>query len=409
MSERITNSLVHRLQPGKRERLYWDRDLKGFGLKVTTAGRKVFVVQYRLGGRGSPTKRFTIGTHESPWTAKSARIEAERVLHLAGLGQDPSKRAKDEKREQRELRFDRYAEQFLHSYAKPEWADRTYRSHESNLRRWVSPVLRSKPISLIARRDVTEVLDRIPSSKPALPRNVFVLMRKIFNWAIERGDLQVSPMQGMRVPKPAPERHHILSDDELLAVAAHAPDLGPVWGNFVHLLILTGQRRLEVAHADWSEFDRSNACWTVPRHRTKNGREHNVPLNRAAIAVLDEQAGDARWPRSGFVFSFKEGKPISGFSKMKARFDVLLAAATTIDIADWRLHDLRRTVATNLQRLGVRFEVTEAVLNHVSLTQAGVASVYQRHDWANEKREALDRWGERLLEIIDEYHSNSQR
>jgi integrase len=136
-----------------------------------------------------------------------------------------------------------------------------------------------------------------------------------------------------------------------------------------------------------------------------------VPLNQAALATLDALAGVAKgdgddepvWPRSGFVFSHGAGKPISGFSKVKVRLDMMLAATPEPQVRPWRLHDLRRTVATNMQRLGVRFEVTEAILNHVSITQAGVASVYQRHDWVDEKRAALDAWGDKLLSMVENY------
>lgn len=215
----------------------------------------------------------------------------------------------------------------------------------------------------------------------------------------------------MKVPRSAPERHHILADDELVVVAATAPKLGPVWGNLVHMLILTGQRLREVAHMEWSELDRSSRLWLIPRNRTKNARDHVVPLNRAAIATLDALAGpivsnhEPIWPRSGFVFSHVPGKPVSGFSKVKARLDRMIAATTEPQVRSWRLHDLRRTVATNMQRLGVRFEVTEAILNHVSITQAGVASVYQRHDWLDEKCAALDAWGNKLLSLVESFEA----
>lgn len=219
-------------------------------------------------------------------------------------------------------------------------------------------------------------------------------------------------MLGMKAPRTAPERHHILSDDELIVLAAAAPRLGPVWGNLLHLLILTGQRLREVAHADWSEFDRASGQWQIPRSRTKNSRDHVVPLNKAAITTLDECAGlDGRvegnlaWPRFGLVFSHVPGKPIAGFSKAKKRLDTILSNSTEPVVRPWRLHDLRRTVATNMQRLGARFEVTEAILNHVSITQAGVASVYQRHDWLEEKRTALDAWGDKLLLLIGNYEA----
>ena len=407
---RISRKTVDAAVAAERDFILWDRDLKGFGLRVTPNGNKSYVVQYRMGGRGFNSKRRTIGRDGSPWNPTTARAEAERLLHLVGLGHDPALQDQERQRAQLHARFDQFVEHFLELHGKRNWAPRTYSTHKSNVDRWLLPVLGKKEVTAITRRDITDVLDRIPSGRPALPRNVFVLMRTIFNWAIDRGELEKSPMLGMKVPRSAPERHHILSDEELVVVAATAPQLGPVWGNLLHLLIFTGQRLREVAHADWSELDREGRQWLIPRDRTKNGRDHIVPLNKAALATLDAcariQADDKapRWPRSGLVLSHVAGKPISGFSKAKARLDSLLATKEP-QVRAWRLHDLRRTVATNMQRLGVRFEVTEAILNHVSVAQAGIVSVYQRHDWQEEKRAALDAWADKLLAMVAGYEA----
>lgn len=379
----------------------WDSELKGFGLKVFPSGTKTYVVQFRSPSEGK-SKRRTIGRSGSPWSPKAAREEAGRILHMVGLGQEPAERGGKANALQRSHTFAEFAAEFLELYAQRNWAPRTIATHRSNIDRWLVPVLGQTRITEIQRPQVIRVLDRVEQSKPALPRNLFVLMRTMFNWGVERGELEASPIFGMKPPKPPADRHHILSDEELVAVALVAPRLGTIWSNLVYLLIFTGQRLREVAEADWSEFDRSRRLWTIPPHRTKNSREHAMPLNAAAVASLDQLASSDRWPREGFVLSHKPGHPVSGFSKMKRRLDSALERAQQ-RMRPWRLHDLRRTVATNMQRLGVRFEVTEAILNHVSITQAGVASVYQRHDWAEEKREALDRWGEKLQASLEEW------
>ncbi|MGB5777438.1 MAG: Arm DNA-binding domain-containing protein, partial [Allopontixanthobacter sediminis] len=137
---KLTRKLVEAARPREREYFVWDRDLKGFGLKVTEAGSKSFVVQYRLGGRGFPAKRQTIGRDGSPWNATTARDEAERILHLVGLGQDPAAVASARRHSQLHGRFEQFAQTFLDSYAKRNWAPRTFDTHRSNVERWLIPV-----------------------------------------------------------------------------------------------------------------------------------------------------------------------------------------------------------------------------------------------------------------------------
>ncbi|MCL6741569.1 site-specific integrase [Sphingomonas sp. RB56-2] len=171
----------------------------------------------------------------------------------------------------------------------------------------------------------------------------------------------------------------------------------------IRLMIATGQRRQEVSALNWSEIDLQGKLWTLPSQRSKNGKSHLVPLNTLALRELESLC-----PRTeGLVFTTTGKTPVSGFSRAKERI-----AKRTGQILEtmepgrarvyppWRLHDLRRTLATGLQRLGVRLEVTESVLNHISGSRAGIVGVYQRHDWAEEKTEALDRWNAHLEAVV---------
>jgi integrase len=209
-----------------------------------------------------------------------------------------------------------------------------------------------------------------------------------------------------------------LSDDETALAFRASASLAYPFGPMFELLIATGQRREEAAGLDWSELDRAKALWTLPRERAKNDESNIVPLNRLAISALDRAAGrglerTTDWPRKGLVFTTTGSAPVSGHSKAKAKLDArmlaiarqeALDASQDVDdvlLAPWRLHDARRTLATGLQRLGVRFEVTEAVLNHVSGSRSGIAGVYQRHGWGPEKRAALDAWGAHIEALLD--------
>jgi integrase len=148
----------------------------------------------------------------------------------------------------------------------------------------------------------------------------------------------------------------------------------------------------------WEDLNHTLALWTIPADKAKNGQVHLVPLSVCVIAELDALSG-GRWPKSGYVFTTTGRNPISGFSKAKKALDARISQEGK-ELPDWRIHDLRRTLATGLQRLGVRFEVTEAVLNHISGAKGGVAGIYQRHDWLAEKRSALQAWADHLERLL---------
>ncbi len=209
-------------------------------------------------------------------------------------------------------------------------------------------------------------------------------------------------MEGMETPPAVQPRDRWLKDDELRRIWIHAPKTHPCFGPIVRLLMLTGQRREEVNDMSWTEINRTERLWSLPGERTKNREPNRVPLNDLAIAVLDELAGGAKWPRQGRVFATSTGARYTGYGKGKKKIDRLIAQDGGEAVPEWRLHDLRRTVATGFQRLGVRFEVTEAVLNHVGGSRAGVAGIYQRHNWKTEKEEALRDWGDHIARLLPE-------
>jgi integrase len=186
---------------------------------------------------------------------------------------------------------------------------------------------------------------------------------------------------------PTLKRERVLSDDELAVIWRATDSPGPFNG-IVRLLMVTGQRREEVAGMAWAELFDDFSTWTIPASRAKNGATHIVPLASPAQELLRGV------PRFGdLVFPGLRG-PFKGFWRAKAALDAKSG------VTNWRLHDLRRTAATGLQRLGVRLEVTEQVLNHISGSRAGIVGVYQRHDFATEKRAALEAWGEHVLAIV---------
>jgi len=374
----------------------WDEDLRGFGLKTTSRGAASYVVQYRMGGREAKTRRYTIGTHGSPWTPATAREEASRMLLLVAQGIDPVESDKQRRREAVDLAFSNYADRFAASCKGKGWKTLVTRSFSLHIK----PRLRDKSLPTITRTDVVGVFDHMLIEQVANRRNVFAVLRRLFKWAVSRGDIERSPMEGMETPPAVKPRERWLSDGELGRIWLQALKCHRCFGPIVRLLIVTGQRREEIAGLHWEELDRDQRELKLSGDRTKNGEPTSIPLSDLAMAVLDRVARAERWPRHGRVFPTSSGAGFTAYAKEKKKLDKFVSNDGGDPLPPWRLHDLRRTLATGFQRLGVRFEVTEAVLNHVGSSRSGVAGIYQRHDWREEKREALRLWNDHVMDVL---------
>jgi integrase len=382
-------------------------DGKGLGLYlvIQPSGAVSWALRYRAEGT---SRKLTLGRYPALGLAMARKRAAEALGEVA-VGKDPA-RAKTAARAAAKAetdRIERVVELFVERYAKSKTRD--WRETERMLIKEVAGRWKGKRLSEITRSQVNAMLDEIVDrGAPIRANRVFAQLRKMCKWAIGRGIIERSPCDGVTPPSQENKRERVLDDGEIKRVWEAAEALAWPFGPIVKLVLLTGARRDEVAGMRWSEINLRERSWTIPKERSKNDRAHMIPLSDTAIAVLESlpRIGD----RVDFVFSTTGRTAVSGFSRMKANIDAAIAERLREEAAargdepnampDWILHDLRRTLATNLQKLGVRLEVTEAVLNHVSGSRAGVVGVYQRHDWAAEKRQALDAWARRLGAIV---------
>ena len=433
----ITKRTVDAAKPGDVAYFIWDdgckaplTTVKGFGLKVTPAGGKVYVFHYRLARPGvaeqTPPRKYMIGKHGA-LTPDQARARATELAGMVAQGIDPrqveldtfaaednAKQAEAERaRLDADLAFEKVASRWLEHYEighRP----RSYGQAKLVIDKHLTPKLRGKPLPSITRADLQAIIDGIPARQLATRRTVYAYASIFWGWALQRGDVAESPLAAMGKPQAPKARDRVLTDAEL-AVVWHATEtIREPLGAFYRVLLLTGQRREEVAAMTWAELDRASATWIIPADRAKNGVAHIVPLAPAVVEELDRlalarqlKAEDAepdakRWPKIGPVMTFTGGVSLSCFSQAKRLLDaeVLKVRKDAGPMDHWRVHDLRRTMATGFQRLGVRFEVTEATLNHVSGAKGGVAGIYQKHDWKEEKRTALEAWARHVAAII---------
>lgn len=404
-NQSITLRTIQSVTPDPHRDIYvWDPRLKGFGLRITPRGAQSFVFQYRVDG--GPARRKTIGPVGSPWTPATARKEAERLLVQVYQGIDPVEAKREAKRKKETLCFRTYSERFVELYLKPNWRG-TWGSAQCTIKNVFIPRWGNRPVHEITRADIVKVLDEY-SDRPARRKEIHSLLRKFFNWATDRQDIDVSPLAGMKAPKAVPSRRRVLSDGEVVALWRATENSGWPWGPFVRMLILTMQRRQEVAEMDWSEIDIDARRWTLPADRAKNDQEHVIPLTSLALAEL-QLLGPKR---KGLVFTTTGTTPVSGFFKGRAALHRDMIAylkakqieeggdPDQVEVPNWRLHDIRRTGATHLQSLRVPVEVTESVLNHISGTRAGVAGIYNRYRYDDEKRTALDAWDAKLRALL---------
>lgn len=418
----LTDLQIEKLAKPAARREIPDGKIGGLYLVVQPSGAKSWALRYRA---ASVPKKFTIGPYPTIGLS-AARKRAQKALAEVVDGVDPSAQKKAAREAQKAANstadrvdnvVDAYVKDYLAKRAKPSWA----KEAERLLRVEVLPKFGMKRLGELTDDSIHKLLKDIAERAPITANRTFAVFRKLCHWAMSRDGgklIKTSPCDGVVAPTEERSRERVLTDDEISLAWNAFETIGWPFGPIAKLLLLTGARRDEVASMEWRELDLEAGIWRLPKERTKNKRAHEIPLPTAAVDIIkglphvEPKRGSEGRVRPALVFSTTGSTAVSGFSRAKAAIDAAAVERLRgeaeargddpeeIKAPDWVLHDLRRTVATNLQKLGVRLEVTEAVLNHVSGSRAGIVGIYQRHEWAVEKRAALDAWARRLEAIV---------
>jgi integrase len=374
---------------GKAEVIFFDDDVPGFGLRLRAQGSRSFVFQYKL---GTKQRRMALGAATAISVAEVRKI-AERLYARVKLGDDPAS-DKAEARAGAAKTFKAVAADFLH-HQQPRFRSGYFADFERHLMQHAKP-LHELQLAKIKRADIAAVLGSVAKNNGLVAHNrVRTGLATFFAWGMKQGIIEANPVIGTARHKEH-SRERVLAPTELRAIwNALGEDR---FASIIKLLVLTGQRAGEISGLRWSEI--CGDTIVLSGSRTKNSREHRVPLSPPALAIIEAQP---RKSGGELIFSrYASGGPFSAWSLCKRALAARITSATGKPLPHWTPHDLRRTAATGMADLGVQPHVIEAALNHVSGTIRGVAAIYNRSSYDREKRQALNLWAEHLLALVED-------
>jgi len=422
MTKALTDTRLEALEkaaaPASRQEIP-DGFLPGLYLVRQPSKAMSWAVRYR---RAGATRKLTLGAYPAIGL-KAARDLGRKALRAAAEGEDPARQkqeskaeakrqAAEEKRAERDL-FENIAVEFMKRHATQNTREGSYletarilglkRTDTGEWEKTGAGVIAEwdgRKVQDIAKRDVIALLDTIVDrGAPVMANRTLAAVRKLFNWCVGRDVITVSPATLIDPPAKEDGRKRALSDRELHVIWNAADADGWPFGPIVKLMILTGQRENEIARMRWSEVDLDGKLWTLPENRTKNDEPHSVPLSDVVVSILKTLPEIKS--KDGFVFAGRHAKPPSAFSHAKSRIDEAVTIANAESIPAWVFHDLRRTMVSGMARLGIALPAIEKVINHKSGTFKGVVAVDQHHDFAAEKRAALEAWSRYVDALVN--------
>ena len=367
----FTDAFIKSLKPAATRYDVYDKNLAGFGVRVSKSGTKSWVALSRNMQRKT---RVTLGRYPQMPLAAARQRAMNALLEMA------------------DGEFKRSTNLQLFEHALDDWYEKDQRQNKSFIQvknameLHVRPSLKDFKLSNIEKRDIIRLIDRIAIKAPTQANRVLAFTRRFFNWCVARDLLAVSPANGIAKAKTEISRDRVLSKNELTAVYNATFQMPYPFGPLFRILIFSGQRLNEVAGVKWSEIDLDARKWELPRDRSKNKASHVVHLSDPVLDELNALAGNAQ---HALVFTTTGTTPVSGFSKAKAKLDQISG------VSNWRLHDLRRSLATvATEELGFEPVVVDRILNHVNGSVKGIAAVYQKGQYLEKRKTVLDVWAE---------------
>jgi integrase len=390
MAKRLTDIAVRNLRPKAKEYTVWDTT--GIGRRVWPSGRASWIALPRVSG-----VQIKITYPGSLRLAEVRKAYADDKLKIdKGINPVEERRAQEQAAK---IAADLAAQdtvaslsaQFLAKYARAKNRPSYAQQQEGIFRRIVVPAWQGRTVHNVTKRDVIGLIDDIATgdgetpARPILANRVLACVHKFYEWLIERDFVSVSPCRGVKSPSKENVRDRVLSDAEIAQLWRACDEIGPLYGAAIRLLLLTGQRRSEIGSLPWTEIDTDRWLWALSSVRSKSKMEHVIPLSRQARDILTSLP-----KHPVFVF----GKKLNDWGRVKERLDERLQLKTP-----FRLHDIRRSTASGLQKIGTPPAVIEKILGH-QVAFKGIAAVYQRFSYSDEKAAALQKWADYVEALV---------
>jgi integrase len=378
VQQSLTELTIRKAKPADKRYDLFDASARGLGLRVAISGTKSWFIMRRFNGR---MLRITFGRYPEISLA-NARLKVPEVLREMADGRTQGQRKTD--------LFKIVLEEWL---KKDQAKNKSVHQVKMAMYLHALPALGNMSVTSITKRDVNKMIDKVvDAGSPVAANRILAYTKRFFSWCKERDILDQSPVEAIKLPSKENDRDRVLNLGEIKSFWISCDKMGYPWGPVFQLLLLTGARLKEISQASWSEISISDRTLDLPGSRTKNERAHQIQLSVQTLKIL---LSLPKVEGQDFLFSTNGKTPVSGFSKVKKRLDILCG------VANWRFHDLRRSFATHSsEKLSVSPVIVDKILNHRTGQVRGVTAVYQRGEYLAERREALQKWGDYIERLV---------
>lgn len=378
VQQSLTELTIRKAKPADKRYDLFDASARGLGLRIAISGTKSWFIMRRFNGR---MLRITFGRYPEISLA-NARLKVPEVLREMADGRTQGQRKTD--------LFKIVLEEWL---KKDQAKNKSVHQVKMAMYLHALPALGNMSVTSITKRDVNKMIDKVvDAGSPVAANRILAYTKRFFSWCKERDILDQSPVEAIKLPSKENDRDRVLNLGEIKSFWISCDKMGYPWGPIFQLLLLTGARLKEVSQASWSEISISDRTLDLPGSRTKNERAHQIQLSVQTLKIL---LSLPKVEGQDFLFSTNGKSPVSGFSKVKKRLDMLCG------VTNWRFHDLRRSFATHSsEKLSVSPVIVDKILNHRTGQVRGVTAVYQRGEYLAERREALQKWGDYIERLV---------